>query len=406
MRYHDSMPLEVKGEKPALSSAEREKQFEASASALEDRIGYRFQNRQLLIQALTSPGYAKLNKPHGASNQLLEAAGDRLLRSAIDTWIRKTFPKADAEQAAFLSNFLNSNVYFSVAGMRLQLDQCVRVAQTRREGGDLSFAERQERMTSDALEALVAALYQDGGRAAFSRFVNEQLLSPHDTFLAEITELADRNESSVRTVFRKLTHGRGDIQFESHNRRYHGVVVFDGKIIPNGDNQFLYNHKADAAAYAVLHFFKKHPWVLWHFDGQASLIMPRVADAASVYGEPLANQARLVRRTHSDNSNSLTVRPHNKTGAHGPEESWKLVSLPPVERGSNVHHGSHLDQLRFELSRLNKTLTVRAPLHNPTGKQQYAFFANNELIAIITGAKSLPDAAVQTLRIYRTNNGM
>jgi ribonuclease-3 len=136
---------------------------EAAASAVEERLAYRFGNRALLIEALTH----STPQAEGAPvNERLEFLGDRVLGlMAADALLRR-FPDApEGELAPRLNALVRRETCASVA-RALGLGAYVRSVGSA--GPDLKPA-----ILADACEAVIAALYLDGGleaaRALFER---------------------------------------------------------------------------------------------------------------------------------------------------------------------------------------------------------------------------------------------
>jgi ribonuclease-3 len=133
-----------------------------SSTDLEERLGHRFADRDLLKRALThSSANAKV------SNERLEFLGDRVLGLIVAEDLHALYPD-DAEGALALK--FNALV---------RQEACVRAAEAARLGDHLILAasesssggRRKGAILAGACEALIAALYQDGGMNAARRFV-------------------------------------------------------------------------------------------------------------------------------------------------------------------------------------------------------------------------------------------
>lgn len=131
------------------------------------RIGYRFKNPLLLEQALTHSSTAGSGKPH---NERLEFLGDRVLGLVIaDALLRR---QPDAEEGG-LARAFNSLV---------RKEACVVVARQINLGAMLIMDSAEARaggrekksMLGDACEALIAAIYLDGGLEPAQTFILEQ----------------------------------------------------------------------------------------------------------------------------------------------------------------------------------------------------------------------------------------
>ncbi len=115
---------------------------------LEKRLGYVFQNPLLLKEALTHPGAG------GTAFQRLEFLGDRVLGLVISHWLYEAYPhEHEGDLAKRFSTLVRRQALCDVAGY-LELDAFV-IRESR--------APFSHRVLADTCEALIGALYLDGG---------------------------------------------------------------------------------------------------------------------------------------------------------------------------------------------------------------------------------------------------
>src|SRR5262245_41870224 len=136
----------------------------AAAGALEERIGYEFGNRDLLITALT---HSSAVNDAMASYQRLEFLGDRVLALVISEMLIATFPRApEGELAQRLTALVRPEACAEVA-RRLGRGEAIRLG-----GGEAKSGGRPKAaILGDACEALTGAIYLDGGLEPARRFV-------------------------------------------------------------------------------------------------------------------------------------------------------------------------------------------------------------------------------------------
>ena len=126
-------------------------------SALEERLGYRFKEIALLEQALTHKSFVTGRKH--ASNQRLEFLGDRILGLAVAEMLYQTYPgNLEGELSQRHTALVRNETCVEVAllldlGSHLQLG-----AGERNSGG-----ERNHSILGDACEAVIGAIFLDGG---------------------------------------------------------------------------------------------------------------------------------------------------------------------------------------------------------------------------------------------------
>lgn len=130
--------------------------------ALEQTLGYRFGNRDLLLLALT---HRSLDGT--PSNQRLEFLGDRVLGLAVAHMLFETFPgEQEGELARRHAGLVSKDALAEVAGS-LNLGAALRMSESEAVAGGRKNPSHLE----DACEALIGALYLDGGMEAAERFI-------------------------------------------------------------------------------------------------------------------------------------------------------------------------------------------------------------------------------------------
>ena len=131
---------------------------------LAERLGHRFARPGLLEEALTHPSAAGPARP---SNQRLEFLGDRVLGLVIAEALLETFPDADeGELAPRLNELVRRETLAEVAG-EIGLGAYLRLGRSETTSG----GRRKAAILADAMEAVIAALYLDGGLEVARAFV-------------------------------------------------------------------------------------------------------------------------------------------------------------------------------------------------------------------------------------------
>ena len=152
---------------PALSSK--------SLEELQQRLGYSFNNPELLIQALTHKSYAG---EHGLkSYETLEFLGDSLINFFVVDILLSEFPSASEGELAMMKSYFVSEEYLHELAEELSLDMYILY------GGKGKRGYVSSSLMADAFEALWAAVYIDCGRSTdfvkslFSKLYKERLVS-------------------------------------------------------------------------------------------------------------------------------------------------------------------------------------------------------------------------------------
>ncbi len=140
----------------------------ADLEALENAAGYRFGNRDVLIRALThtSHAYEKGQQPLN-DNEQLEFLGDAVLGFLISECLVKSYPAYREGRLSIIKNYLVSASHLHEAAQKLELGEYLLLGR----GEELSGGRVKKGLLADAVEALIAAIYLDGGIEAAREFV-------------------------------------------------------------------------------------------------------------------------------------------------------------------------------------------------------------------------------------------
>ena len=185
-------------------AAPRDRRLQA-AEGLEARLGYRFQNRELLERALThsSAGQGARKVRH---NERLEFLGDRVLNLLVAERLMDQFPgEREGELTKRMHGLINRDACAETA-RRLGLGAALRLA-----GGETKQGGRDNpTILGDAMEALLAAVYLDGGlertREVFAAIWEPQFEA------VELTGAPNpKSELQEWAAARKLPHPRYEV---------------------------------------------------------------------------------------------------------------------------------------------------------------------------------------------------
>lgn len=143
------------------------KQFQT----LEKRIGYRFKNKQLLKTALTHPSYRYENPDEETDNQRLEFLGDSVLGLLAADALMLAHPNAPEGELTKLKSALASGSSLAKIATELAIGESLLMGRGEESAGG---AERESNM-EDALEALIGAVWLDGGLKAVRKFFDRHV---------------------------------------------------------------------------------------------------------------------------------------------------------------------------------------------------------------------------------------
>lgn len=215
---------------------------------LEQKIGYRFRNKKLLRQALTHSSYAnekKLGKL--GCNERLEFLGDAVLELISSDVLYARFPQIPEGELTKKRASLVCEPSLAYCARQFGLPEYLLLGR----GEDMTGGRMRDSIVSDATEALLGAIYLDGGFERAREFVlkfilndieRKQLFYDSKTILQELVQ-----EDGKQPVEYVLTGESGP----DHNKQFEVEVRING--IPAGNGAGHTKKAAEqAAAYQAL----------------------------------------------------------------------------------------------------------------------------------------------------------
>ena len=143
----------------------------AAPDALERSLGYRFRDRGLLEHALTHRSRAHEDVSGGVvDNESLEFLGDAVLGFVIADLLFHEFPDSDEGEKSKLKAALVSAVPLAQLGANLQLGEYLLFGR----GEEKSGGRSKQALVANGYEALIAAIYLDGGVDSARAFIHRQ----------------------------------------------------------------------------------------------------------------------------------------------------------------------------------------------------------------------------------------
>ena len=147
-------------------------------AALEERLRYVFKDKTLIDTAMTHPSALSKNDTPAHSNQRLEFLGDRVLALVMSERLFARHPNEQEGALAPKFNGLVNKTACASAAQRMGLGDYIMLGVSERESDGV----RKTRILGDLCEAVIAALYLDGGmkpaRAFIERAWAEQFANP------------------------------------------------------------------------------------------------------------------------------------------------------------------------------------------------------------------------------------
>ena len=165
-----------------------------SAEALETTIRYRFASRELLRQSLTHRSHSAPADSMGGHYERLEFLGDSILGFLASEHLVERFPESPEGQLTKLKAFLVRAENLVDVARRLDLGAYLILGR----GEEAAGGRQKKGLLEDALEALIAAIYLDGGIDAARAFVRQAILNDDALHAAEENLPLDNFKSALQ----------------------------------------------------------------------------------------------------------------------------------------------------------------------------------------------------------------
>ena len=216
---------------------------------LEKRIGYCFRDKKLFCQALTHSSYSnehRLGKL--ANNERLEFLGDAVLEIVTSEFLYQKYPDKPEGELTKLRASIVCEQTLAFCTRKLELGSYLMLGR----GEDMTGGRERASVTSDAMEAMIGAIYLDGGFASAKEFVyrfvlddigHMQLFFDSKTILQEIVQ----GKLECEPVY-ELVGEEGP----NHNKRFIVRVLIRGEAYGTGSGRTKKAAEQEAAYEAIM----------------------------------------------------------------------------------------------------------------------------------------------------------
>lgn len=126
---------------------------------LESRLGYKFNDQTLLFRAITHSSYANENKDVGGDNEKLEFLGDSVLGLVITHLVMEEFPHSSEGKLSQLRTSIINEEALARISREIDFGQYILLGK----GEESSQGREKKSILADCLEAVLGAIYLDGG---------------------------------------------------------------------------------------------------------------------------------------------------------------------------------------------------------------------------------------------------
>ncbi|MEN6440642.1 MAG: ribonuclease III [Syntrophobacter sp.] len=221
---------------------------------LQSELGYRFHNQELLFRALVHRSFAYENPDIAVDNETLEFLGDSVLGLAISHILIERFPGYDeGELSRLRSSIVNERELAQIAtcvglGNYLLLGK----------GEELSGGRQKPSLLANALEALLAAVYLDGGLdfavGLVKKMFYEYLENREEEYLLKAldkdfkTQLQEITQARLKLTPNYFLEGE---EGPDHDKTFYMRVAIGSQVLAHGSGKSKKEAQQEAARKAI-----------------------------------------------------------------------------------------------------------------------------------------------------------
>ncbi len=215
---------------------------------LENNINYHFKNKELLKKALTHTSYAY--EHHVESNEKLEFLGDSILEFISSEFMYNKYNTLkEGEMTKVRATVVCEESLYKIAKLHNFSDFLLLGKSELMTGGN-----KRPAILADSVEALIAAIFIDGGLEEAKKFIIDNIEKEID--------IATKNvgKKDYKTVLQEELQKNGDVKIEytiiketgpDHDKRFEAEVSLNGKVLANGKGKSKKEAEMQAAKKAM-----------------------------------------------------------------------------------------------------------------------------------------------------------
>lgn len=217
---------------------------------LEERIGYKFRNPLLLAEALTHPSLGHETQQRHFDNQRLEFLGDAILQLVITEYLFGHFKDQPEGQLTKLRSRLVSRDALKMHAANIDLGQFLLMGR----GEEASGGRARTSTLADAFEALIGAVFLDGGLEDTKKFILTQ--AKNDLALLAEEPVDINPKGNLQELLQSISPKSPVYEVLSqtgpeHDKRFSVQAVWEGIILGKGSGRSKKQAETAAAEEAM-----------------------------------------------------------------------------------------------------------------------------------------------------------
>lgn len=221
---------------------------------LEEKIGYQYQDKNLLLEALTHSSFANEQKIRKTGDyERLEFLGDAVLELVSSDFLYRNHKTMPEGKLTRLRSSMVCEPALAYCAKDLELQEFIRLGK----GEEQTGGRHRDSIVSDVMEAVIGSLYLDGGLSVAKTFIDQFILSDLENkilFYDAKTVLQEKVQEKPNQVLHyQLLREEGP----DHDKIFEVEARINGKTISSGCGRTKKAAEQEAAYHAIKCLAKK-----------------------------------------------------------------------------------------------------------------------------------------------------
>ncbi len=218
-------------------------------SLLEERIGYTFKNTELLRQALTHSSYANERRINKTGNyERLEFLGDAVLELVSSEFLYREHSQLSEGNLTKLRASMVCEPALAFCARDIRLEEFILLGK----GEESTGGRKRDSITSDVMEAVIGAIYLDGGMTPAKAYIDRFILSDLENKRLFYDSKSNLQEVVQGKLKKDVEYELLDVQGPEHNQTFCVQVRIGEDVLGTGEGHTKKAAEQQAAYKALL----------------------------------------------------------------------------------------------------------------------------------------------------------
>ncbi len=219
--------------------------------ALEAKLGYTFDDRTLLANALLHRSHIHVTgQDRESSNERLEFLGDAVLGLVVNDYLYARYPEKSEGDLTKMKSLLVCGARLSEVAAEFELGVHIRMSRSEAATG----GRQRSSILADTTEALIGAVYLDGGLASAREVILRTVLAGSDRVLSRrsLRNYKSRLQELIQALHKTPPRYRVvEVDGPDHDRLFRVAVTFAGRVLGSGEGRNKKSAEQSAAREAL-----------------------------------------------------------------------------------------------------------------------------------------------------------